>query len=209
MDIYTNSRDHIRSVVLESQRCQRNWDLSQPIPQEDIDLIVHAATECPSKQNADFYNLHVIRNREIIEEIYEYTDVESGLRKNPQVLANVLFAFTEKRPTVYRSDRYRRIAFGSGDNQDKLALKLDTSMAIGVAAGYISIVSHMLGYKTGFCKCVDTEHARFALRLYDPILLMIGVGYPQSGVDRRINHDTGEMTETFDKPSSIKVTYHD
>ena len=40
----------LRETIHESQKCQRNWDLSKDIPQEDKDLIVEAATNSPSKQ---------------------------------------------------------------------------------------------------------------------------------------------------------------
>ena len=56
----------IKKAIIRSQHCQRNWDLSKQIPQDDIDLIVYAASNCPSKQNVSFYNLHAITNRDIL-----------------------------------------------------------------------------------------------------------------------------------------------
>ena len=47
------------------------------MPEDDIDLLVHAATNCPSKQNFKFYNLHVVTNRDIIEKVHSMTE---GLR---------------------------------------------------------------------------------------------------------------------------------
>ena len=67
----------IETAVKRSQRCQRNWDLNKTIPENDLQTIVTAATECPSKQNIDFYQVHVVRDREIIENVFaqmEYFD---------------------------------------------------------------------------------------------------------------------------------------
>ena len=89
-------KDKIKKSIFKSQRCQRNWDLNAIIPKEDLDLIVTSATECPTKQNIEFYNLHVIQDRDIIEDIHDKTyfenDNQEG-RTNPQVLANALLVF--------------------------------------------------------------------------------------------------------------------
>ena len=63
--------DQIKKAVIKSQHCQRNWDLSKSMPKEDLDVLVFAATNCPSKQNVSFYKVHVITNRDVIEKIHE------------------------------------------------------------------------------------------------------------------------------------------
>ena len=65
---------------------------------EDLDLIVHAATQCPSKQNVAFYKVHFITNREVIEAVHDktagFTNYETGgSETNSQTLANLLIAF--------------------------------------------------------------------------------------------------------------------
>ena len=50
-------RKFIKESIHESQKCQRNWDLTQEMPQEDIDLILEAATNAPSKQNLNLFQL--------------------------------------------------------------------------------------------------------------------------------------------------------
>ena len=62
-------RKFIKESIHESQKCQRNWDLTQEMPQEDIDLILEAATNAPSKQNLNLFKLHVIQDRDLIEEV--------------------------------------------------------------------------------------------------------------------------------------------
>ena len=62
-------RKMLNETIHESQKCQRNWDLNKQISEEDKQLIVESATNCPSKQNLIYYKLHVIEDREKIEKI--------------------------------------------------------------------------------------------------------------------------------------------
>ena len=55
----------IKKSIHKSQHCNRNWDLSKTIPQEDVDLIVESATQCPVKQNLNFYKYNFIKERVI------------------------------------------------------------------------------------------------------------------------------------------------
>ena len=40
--------DNLKEIIHKSQICQRNWDLSEEIPQEHVDLIVEAVTQSPT-----------------------------------------------------------------------------------------------------------------------------------------------------------------
>ena len=48
--------DNERKVMLDMQRCQRNWDLNKQIPKEDLDTIIYAIANAPSKQNLQYFN---------------------------------------------------------------------------------------------------------------------------------------------------------
>ena len=61
----------IKKAVLRSQHCQRNFDLESSIPDADIETLIHAATNCPSKQNIAFYKLHVLTDRDTIEQVHD------------------------------------------------------------------------------------------------------------------------------------------
>ena len=65
----------LTKAIDRSQHCQRNFDLSKSIPEVDMKKMVHAVTQCPSKQNVALYEAHFITNRDVIEEktenIYE------------------------------------------------------------------------------------------------------------------------------------------
>ena len=75
-------RKMIKETIHESQKCQRNWNLNEQISEDDKKLIIEAATNSPSKQNMNFFKLHVIEDREIIEKIHENTRGFGPIYKN-------------------------------------------------------------------------------------------------------------------------------
>jgi len=103
MFLVDDANTQIKKAIIRSQHTQRNWDLEQMMPEDDIELLVHAATNCPSKQNHAFYKLHVITDRSIIEKVHAQThginftnsQGEQEVATNSQTLAHVLFAFED------------------------------------------------------------------------------------------------------------------
>ena len=189
----------IKKSIHKSQLCNRNWDLSKSIPQEDIDLIVESATQCPVKQNLNYYKTHVITNRDKIEKIHENTSgfyIDGVCYTNTQTLANLVIAFTKDTPTFNRC--WHR-EFNKETNKwdetevdvdrDKKATDEDRLMAIGVAVGYVALVSTMLGYDTGCCRCFEEGpiHKIIGDQHGWPLLL-IGIGYPDITRHRREHH---------------------
>ena len=194
----------IKKSIHKSQHCNRNWDLSKTIPQEDVDLIVESATQCPVKQNLNFYKTHVITDRDKIEKIHDHTAgfyIDGVRNTNSQTLANVLVAFTQDDPTKWMKREWIRKTDEHGKEREHIwdekheekCNDVDRLMSVGIAVGYVNLVSTMLGYETGCCKCFDgapiqeiigNEHG-------DPILLM-GVGYPDTTRNRREHHKDSE-----------------
>jgi nitroreductase len=196
------SKDNILNTVDKTQRCQRNWDLNKQIPKEDLDTIIYAIANAPSKQNLQYFNLHVVTNREKIESIYEGTNVLSGRRKNPQVLANVLFVFTQVIPNeaVYFLNKKEDKQYG----HDK-----DLFLCTGIAAGYGALVAGLLGYETGFCKCFPkTNDLKKILNTKEAFSLMLGVGCGDKTKHRREDHMTKEIVESFNKNEQLEIFYH-
>ena len=66
-----------KDIIEQSQRCQRNWDLTKSIKDEDMELFKTAVSQCPSKQQRIWYNVVFVTNRKIIEDIYSKTDKSS------------------------------------------------------------------------------------------------------------------------------------
>tara|TARA_B100001057_G_scaffold463220_1_gene516974 strand:+ start:1041 stop:1691 length:651 start_codon:yes stop_codon:yes gene_type:complete len=202
----------IKNAVSRSQHCQRNWDLDKEIPQEDLDLIVHAATQCPSKQNIAYYKLHFITNRNIIEAVHDKTagfiNYETGdSETNSQTLANLLIAFEEEdyidrhtTDTVFRNDELFAHDNNEMTQEQKDALARDKFMAIGIASGYINLTASMLGYSTGYCACFDGYQRNFKeLNAKKPIKLLIGIGFANANKNRLVHHKSD-----FVFPAKIK-----
>jgi len=57
------------SQLSEWQHCQRNWDLGREVSDEDVANLVNIATQMPIKQNNDYFDLVVIRDRATIEKL--------------------------------------------------------------------------------------------------------------------------------------------
>lgn len=206
-------KKYLYETINKVQRCQRNWDLNKQIPKEDLDLIIHSALNCPSKQNRSFFNLHVISNREKIEDIYEESIVESGSRKNPQILANVLLVFTGKKLKDMISQGIPYHKFPEEDflnDKHKIHIYKDINICAGIAAGFTCFTAGLLGYETGFCKCFNDQQAvKLILGTDEDILLSLGIGFKDESMNRQRDHVTKLMIESFDKNHKIEIYYHD
>ena len=207
----------IKKAIIKSQHCQRNYDLTKTLPTEDLDLIIHAATNCPSKQNIAYYKLHVITNHETIKQIYSATN---GFIKNhstgesttnSQVLANLLLVF-EAEDYIDRNKEGSRNEqmFNTWQNQltdnDNYAILRDIQMATGIAAGYVNLTSSILGYSTGCCACFNEEAIKEVINVKNEILLLMGIGFKNESVNRRMHPETGFIFPTF-KKQEIQVNY--
>lgn len=203
---FTNN--DIRKAIHRSQHTQRNWDLDTPVSKEDLDTIVEAATQCPSKQGRPFYKTHVITNRELIEKIHAETEgsglvfTEDGVKAqtNPQTLANVVLVFERNNETKSHS---KHPAYEKHED----VTQRDTDVAIGIAAGYVNIVSSMLGYRTGCCQCFDPAKMSETIGIEGDTLLIMGVGNAQEGVNRRIHHKDGTYVFNSKRKEEMPVSY--
>ena len=61
------------SQLGEWQHCQRNWDHSKAVTDEDVANLVNIATQMPIKQNNDYFDLVVIRDRSVIDQLVQLT----------------------------------------------------------------------------------------------------------------------------------------
>lgn len=190
----------IQQVIHDSQHCQRNWDLSQEISQQDIDSLMTAVTQCPSKQNIAHYKVHAITNRTMITAIHEHTvgfavTYEPYVAEtNSQVLANLLLVFEAQDVQVhndsvqYRNDETKMIKDGVLTPEAQSLLMRDRQMSVGIATGYCNITASLLGYNTGYCACFDNIEIKKLLDAQGDILVMLGIGFKDPVLDRRIHH---------------------
>lgn len=190
----------ITKTIIRSQHCQRNWDLSREIPEDDLNLLVTAATQCPSKQNVAYYKLHYITNRNVIEQIHANTVgfvVKQGINPeyttNTQTLANLLIVFEEYSnlenvKDSNRNDETRAITSNNSDISFKEKFERDRMTAVGVAAGYLNLTASLLGYATGCCSCYQPDPIKEILQLKGKPLLLMGIGYKNVDLNRRVSH---------------------
>jgi len=208
-----NAHTHteIDKAVIRSQHTQRNWDLNQNIPKADIKTLLHAVTNCPSKQNIAFYKVHFIQDRDIIEEIHENTygfgttkgrkgaDYDASevreTETNPQTLANLLVIFEDYNylnhleGDIHRNQATREYVMNGKLSDDRQAeLDRDKQIAVGIASGYLNLTASLMGYKTGCCQCMDQKAIQNIALLEEKPILLMGVGFPQKGVSRRQHH---------------------
>ena len=185
------------------ERCQRNFDWSKPIPNKDVKYILNVATSMPTKQQLDFYNITVIESEPLAREFYTTCTIpdecyyEGDEWRNSQTYAPLLLLYS----TWPKYERYEP--------------QNDIAMSMGISSSAAALAAANLGYKTGFCKCIDSRLAEefvkkyFRKNVWDPTLA-IGIGHPLEGFDRTDGVVDGEVVynaETYgDK--DIKIFRH-
>ena len=221
MNPHTNNE--IEKSVIRSQHTQRNWNLDKQLPKEDVNTLLQAVTNCPSKQNIAFYKIHFIQDRSIIEEIHENTygfgyRRVNGIRDtetNSQTLANLLVIFEDYNYLDdLKDDIHRNQATKEYINNGKLSdarmseLDRDKQVAVGIAAGYLNLTASLMGYRTGCCQCMDNNAIKEIALLKEEPLLLMGIGFPQKGVSRK-RHHIRDFTFITKKKQPIKYEVWD
>jgi nitroreductase len=218
--MFTADHDEIRKAIHRAQHCQRNWDLTQEIPKEDLDLFIESVTQCPSKQNIAHYRVHAITNRSLIEQVHHLTDgftynLRAGGKEtqtNTQVLANLLLVFeglpTESKLTKVRNTEVAALVNDITNTGAEKTMSTDAHQAVGVAAGFVNVVASLLGYGTGCCACFDHDRVQRLLKLENPAVLLMGIGFKQEGVNRRVHHKNPEFVFPTMPKQNIEVVYY-
>lgn len=202
----------LRKSIIKSQHCQRNFDLTKEIPQDDVEMLVYAATNCPSKQNIAFYKLHVITDRSLIEQVHElapgtHAYDENGelvATTNSQVLANVIFVYEQLELEDLTEKGFNKWA--DADESDIEVFKRDRATAIGIASGYVNLTASMLGYNTGCCQCFMTADIKKLLGFKNNPAMIQGIGFKDPERNRRLHEKNGLMFPTR-KKEQISVDY--
>lgn len=205
--------EEIKKAVDNSQRAQRNYDLSKDISNEDLQTLIHAATNSPSKQNETHYSLHVYTDQTLIKQIYDYTkkftlisDLEDtkGLFgvdengnywqndthsvKNSQIYANALFVYVKE-----EGDARGGTHISGKDNRTSKAMELydeQIHYSIGISIGELILSANLLGYRTGLCSAMDDNSIKALLGVKNRVKMLVGVGYPNNNMDRRLHAET-------------------
>ena len=212
MELAFDTHESMIKAIIKSQHTQRNWDLSREIPADDMKVLEAAVTQCPSKQNFAFYKTTFVTNRSVIEKIHEqtlglgYIDAETKQRvecTNPQALANLLVIFEEITPSE-NFNKHHRLR-----NENKKSIfERDRDTALGIAVGYMNVVATMLGYETGCCACYNGKAIQELLGLENEVVLMMGVGYKNPNLNRRIHHANHTFMFPTKPKQEISVSWH-
>lgn len=213
----------IKKAVDSSNKAQRNYDLSKVIQKEDLDTLVYAAMNSPSKQNETHYSLHVYTDQDIIRQIYSHTKKFTMIRDqqdqdesfkvennvfisnhaksvtNSQVYANALFVYVAEQGQT-RGSQHR----AAKENPNSTAAKVyneQIAYSMGISVGELILSAGLLGYKTGICSALDTRPIRDILGTKQNPKLLVGVGVPNSQLERTqhselLNKDVPEKFRT-------------
>lgn len=186
----------IEKAVHKSQHCQRNWDLTQEVPEKDIEVMETAITQCPSKQNYAYYKPYIITDRAKIQDIYDQTDgfgrgrTPPISKKNSQVLANVLVAFVADSQVMKdKTTREFNAVQSQANGEETEETKKQRQISVGIAAGYLNLSASLMGYSTGCCTCFNPQGVKEILGVQDEVLLLMGVGIKDEIRPRREKHD--------------------
>lgn len=211
------SHTSIKKAILKTQHCQRNFDLSRTIPEEDIQLLKTAVTQCPSKQNMRFYSTHFVFDRGVIEKIHQATkgfgiDTEN-MQTNSQTLANLLIVFERQEPETkspydsLRGQELKAKCEGHLTEEQKAVIQRDSDQAVGVAAGYVNLTAGLLGYATGCCACFNKDKIKSILDLKGDPLLIMGIGIKDMSRNRRQHHKDKDFIFPSFRKQEISVRF--
>jgi nitroreductase len=193
----------LKNLITNSTKTQRNWDRSKSIPEEHLETMIHAVTQCPSKQNEAYYTVDVITNPDVIDKIFDCTSrskVKPDEKKNAQVLANAVFAFSWIKPNELLSHNNETDILNILSSYEKYqhTYHKHTYMSMGIAISYLNLTAHMLGYKTGFCACIEEDRLKTELGM-PQVTVLLGVGYPDPDKSRLQHQHLNAMYRSYPK----------
>ena len=149
-----DQKTHLHQVK-QSRKAQRNWDHTRTIDKQTVQFLVDVAINAPSKQDEVFFNLYVVTNRDLINELYR--DHSWGFNngydinyRNPQVDGHVLFVFA-RNPNP---DSQRNAYIDESPKQDAPFSRawVNCLTSIGIASGYLTLTAAQLGLAVGYNK---------------------------------------------------------
>ena len=160
----------LTDLLWNSQRCQRNWDLTKEIPESDQNLLLHAIKSAPSKQNEKHFKVFVISNYDARKKIYDctknfahdadgeslcyYPDGTINYKNQSQLMGNLLFVFCRDKNDIYRaSESYSGGEFVEEDKNVLQSGLLDLSTPEKkrrVQDKYNAIGLHAIGISIGY-----------------------------------------------------------
>lgn len=204
----TASIKHILDSVKTTTHCQRNWDYDQPVTNEDLNTIIDACTNMPTKQNAVTYELFIVKDKEKIKKIYEYSAPGFDTNDDIEECWDELPNFSKPKNIREYYDKINRYQNGQVNAPVVLLwtytsysnfndYNVDSPIDIGISAGVAGLMANILGYRTGFCACIDGEKLKDLLSKNSSTItefgVAMGIGKPRIGIE----HNKTFLNETF------------
>jgi len=204
-------KTELLTAIQNTYPCQRNWDHTQTIPQEDIDLILNAARLAPTKQGETHYKVYWTTDRAKIQEIYErtpyfavydpakdYTGIENEAGDfppeynvtNPQVNANMIIALCDDwNPETARARTHMVIdnETMTEDVYTHIVKHRQLDLGAGIAMGNVLLTANLLGYRTGLCSAFNEDEVLGVANTFCKCI--VGIGFPDPNLDRRVHPD--------------------
>jgi len=145
------SFDEERDIILDAQKCQRNWDYKKTINPIARDHLLWVAQNAPSKQHEAYYDIFWTDDRKVIEECSHYTWGNTNGReppstwKNSQQNASLYILFVGKEPETQLNCN----ADGTLKPNTHHERWLNAYMSIGIAMGLVLQSANKMGFATG------------------------------------------------------------
>jgi len=200
--------DDEKDIILELQKCQRNWDYSKTIHQELINYLLWTAQNTPSKQHEGYYDLYWSADRKVLEELYKYTWGSTHTRnppanwRNSQMNANLYILWVAKGPDTLLNCN----ADGTPKPNTDQNRWDNAYVSIGISMGLTMRAAAKLGFATGCNKSHNDMNGddfwlkRLGILENDKenppskrITYGLGIGFPQEGRPRWESDDTELM----------------
>jgi len=184
---------------LTAQHCQRNWNYDIKIPEEDVDFLTKIATNMPTKQNKEYYDLIISTNLGFNRRIFGIAEDPfntNSQKRNSQVYAPLLFLYVNNKDSDIK--RF--------NNRIESYIKHQKT-SVGISSGALALSAAQMNYRTGFCQCFNNKKLKKILKKYGIVaplstVLAVGIGHP---ADHAYNYN--EFREEHIPPynKSIKV----
>ena len=210
--------ENINYNILESSKiagkCQRNW-IDSPIDEFDLNTIVEACMNMPTKQNVLMYELVVVQDKESREFLYDNSDVPELPQthhtrwRNGQMNAPTILMWF--RSSVLNHKKYWNTL--SHTRQDLINLNA------GISMGAAALTATQLGYFVGFNCCFSSlekinEFGKKVNTEFDDrsFLCALGIGKPIKDLSRNVvpknKHLKNDLViETMEKHKKKIVHY--
>lgn len=201
---------NVVEAVKTAERCQRNWDFSRPVKQEDIEKIIGVATNMPTKNNRPYYEIIVSTNLDFNKMCYTHSIDKNNphfnnrkIHRNTQVNAPLLM--------IWRATDDRKINDPFNDD-----FKTSFLVSVGISSAAAVLTANSLGYRTGYCQCIQQDdlfndiERNYSIPMNDasdPSAILVGIGHPDDNFSRVqcvVDGEHGFTAESNDKQINVK-----